>query len=312
MQEMAQNSDFPKSLSVKQAVLSTLAYFDLFEVPLTREELSDYLLFEKPEERALNLYLKDSSYVHKREGFLSFRWNAEFWKEWEEKQARTRAVFKKVARWRWLLQLCPFLRLVAVCNSVTIGDTRENSDIDLFVVAKPGRLFTARLGLTILTSLFGLRRHGNKIRERFCLSFYVTEEALDLSPIALPAYDLYLAVWAQSLEPVAGDYKVYEAFVEKNQSWLKAYFHAPARRKRHFRARTGWVKTANWILETVLNFDAVERWARRKQWSRALAKYQTLEDKSGTVISDSMLKFHDHDARLEIREEWRKRVEKLV
>lgn len=304
--------ELPEKMTVKQAILSTLAYFDLFEVPVTREELSEYLLFEKAEERALDLYLKDSSHVHKREGFLSFRWNPEFWDEWEAKQARTRAVFKKVARWRWLLQLCPFVRLVAVCNSVTIGDTRENSDIDLFVVAKPGRLFTARLGLTVLTSLFGLRRHGTKIRERFCLSFYVTEEALDVSAIALPSYDLYLAFWVQSLEPVAGAYATYERFVAENEAWLSSYFaHAP-KRKRHFRARRGVVKWAHRFLELLLDFDGVERWARSKQWSRALAKFQTLEDKSGTVISDSMLKFHDHDARLEIREEWRKKVEKMV
>ncbi len=304
--------ELPEKMTVKQAILSTLAYFDLFEVPLTREELSEYLLFEKAEERALDLYLKDSSVVHKREGFLSFRWNPEFWQEWEEKQARTRSAFKKVARWRWLLQLCPFVKLVAVCNSSTIGDTRENSDIDLFVVAKPGRLFTARLGLTLLTSMFGLRRHGSKVRGRFCLSFYVTEEAMDLSAIALPSYDIYLAFWAHSLEPVAGEYATYEAFVAHNERWLSSYFHLTPKRKRHFRARRGFIKFMHGFLELILNFDAVERWCRSKQWSRALAKFQTLEDKSGTLISDSMLKFHDHDARLEIREEWRKKVEKLV
>ncbi len=304
--------ELPEKMTVKQAVLATLAYFDLFEVPLTREELGEYLLFEKAEERALNLYLKDSSYVHKREGFLSFRWNPEFWQEWEEKQARTRSVFKKVARWRWLLQVCPFVRLVAVCNSSTIGDTRENSDIDLFVIAKPGRIFTARLGLTLLTSLFGLRRHGDKIKERFCLSFYVTEEATDLTQIALPSYDIYLAFWAQSLQPVAGSYSCYEDFVRTNENWLKSYFAHPPRHKRYFRPRKGFIKTLHSLLEFVLDFDAVERWARSKQWSRTLEKFQALEDKSGTVISDSMLKFHDHDARLEIREEWRKRVEKMV
>ena len=304
--------DFPEKLTVKQAVLSTLAYFDLYEVPMTREELTDYLLFVKPDERAIDLYLKDSSYVLTREGFLSFRWNPEFWQEWEEKQNRTRAMFKKVARWRWLFQLCPFVRLVGVCNSVTIGDTCKNSDIDLFVVAEPGRLFTARLALTVLTGLFGVRRHGRKVRERFCLSFYVTEEALDLSSLVLKPYDIYLAFWAQSLEPVAGDYFVYEDFVALNWPWLSAYFSAPIRRKRHFRARRGFMKTAHRLLEWLLDSDKVERWCRDKQWSRALAKYHALEDKSGTVISDSMLKFHDKDARREVRDEWRARVEKLA
>ena len=303
-------------ITVKQAVLSTLAYFELFEVPVSRAELADTLLFLEPEERALDLYLKDSSYVHIRDGQLSTRADEDFWNEWAVKQERARDYFKKVARWRWIFSLCPFVRLTCVCNSLPISDVREDSDIDVFVVTQPGHLFTSRLFLTVLTSLFGVRRHGRKVRARFCLSFYVTEEALDLSGLALrdsdgAVFDPYLAFWMRSLEPIAGSYAVYEQLLEKNRYWLSAYFKSDVKRKRYFRTRQGVLALAHRFFEWILRSDRVERWCREQQWGRALEKYQKLADKSGTVISDQMLKFHDHDARQEVREEWKRKVERM-
>lgn len=303
-------------LTIKQAVLSTLAYFELFAVAVTRAELKQALLFMKVEDRALDLYLKDSSYVHERDGELATCMDEAFWQEWRAKKDRTRAYFKKVARWRWIFSLCPFVKMVAVCNSLTIGDTRKNSDIDLFVIAQHGHLFTARFFLTALTSLFGVRRYGSKVKGRFCLSFYVTEEALNLSTIALrdstgEIFDPYLAFWLFYLEPVSGSYEVYEQLLESNQTWLSSYFHERALRKRYFRPRRGVILWAHRFLEWALGSASVECFCRNQQWSRALKKYHHLTDKRGTVISDSMLKFHDHDAREEIRREWRKRVEQF-
>ncbi len=305
------------SLPIQQAVLSTLAYFELFEVPLTRSELADYLLFLSPDDAELSLYLKDSSYVHERGGYFSSRTDEDFWQEWEDKKRRSQEFFKKVKRWNWLFSLCPFVRLVGVCNSLPISDVRENSDIDLFVVAKPGKLFTARLTLTILSSLFALRRHGKHVKGRFCLSFYVTEDALDLSPLALrdekeAIFDPYLAFWLRSLEPVAGDYLIYESLLKRNRDWLSPYFHREIKRKRYFRRPKKILEGVQSALEWLLKSNAVETWCREKQWGRALSKYQQLEDKSGTVISNQILKFHDHDARLGIRTAWQKKLERII
>lgn len=62
-----------------------------------------------------------------------------------------------------LLELFPQILLIALCNSRAMGETDENSDIDLFIIAKKGNLWTVRFIVTALTSMLGVRRsntHG--------------------------------------------------------------------------------------------------------------------------------------------------------
>lgn len=59
-----------------------------------------------------------------------------------------------------LLELFPQILLIALCNSRAMGEADENSDIDLFIIAKKGNLWTVRFIVTILTSILGVRRRN--------------------------------------------------------------------------------------------------------------------------------------------------------
>lgn len=297
--------------TVKQAVLSTLAYFDLFGVPLSRGEISEHLLWSDFDDDKIDIYLKESPLIHYHNGYFSLHREREFWDQWKTKQSLQKNYFKKVRRYQGWLALCPFIKLIAVCNTLPIGDVNEGSDIDLFVITQKNRLFLARWWLTALTSLLGIRRHGDKIRKRFCLSFYVSEDHLDLKDIALQPTDLYLAYWLKTMEPIAGDPTTYEALFTAN-GWLKNYFHTLIPKRRYFRKSGGFATTIRKILEWILNREKYELSTRNEQLKRIHEKSGMLVDRSGTVVSDTMLKFHDHDARGEITELWKKRVAEFL
>lgn len=299
-------------MNMKQAVLSTLAYFELFEVPLTRSELSEHLFVAEPDEEKITIYLKESPLIKLSEGYYSLSNDPAFYQKFFEKVQRTRQLWKKVRRWQWLFSICPFVKLVCVCNSLPIYAVDEGSDIDLLVVTEKNRLFLARLCLTILTSIFGVRRHGDKTEGRFCLSFYLSEEAFDFKKLAQKPYDIYLAYWLKTLEPIAGDYSIYEKILEENRTWLDEYFRTVAPHRRYFRKTTpGQSKIKN-LLEKFLNKDEWETKTREKQIRRAKDKFYSLKDRSGTVINDKMLKFHDQDRRADIRKEWVKLLNELL
>jgi len=59
-----------------------------------------------------------------------------------------------------LLELFPQILLVALCNSRAMGEADANSDIDLFIIAKKGNLWTVRFIVTALTSMLGVRRRN--------------------------------------------------------------------------------------------------------------------------------------------------------
>ncbi|MBI2634689.1 hypothetical protein HYW82_03420 [Candidatus Peregrinibacteria bacterium] len=130
-------------------------------------------------------------------------------------------LWKRVWRYCRFLRFVPFLRMVAVCNNLAFGRVRAASDIDLFIVAREGHLFTVRIFVTAILHIFGVRRHGEKIAGRFCLSFFVDDSALDLSTIAIEK-DIYLAYWVKNLVPIIDD-GVYGEFLRKNE-WVDGYF----------------------------------------------------------------------------------------
>jgi len=297
---------------MKQAVLGTLVYFHLFEVPLTRSEISEHLFFAEPDEEKISIYLKESPLVQLVEGYYSLSKEPDFHAKFFEKVQRARRLWKKIRRWQWIFSICPFVKLVCVCNSLPIYAASEDSDIDLLVVTKKNRLFLARLCLTILTGLFGVRRHGNKIKDRFCLSFYVSEDHLNFKDLALEPYDIYLAFWIKTLEPIAGDYRIYEKIFEDNHVWLDEYFKTLTLHRRYFRKSSGFQGKVKNFFEKYLNRDDWEEKSKQKQIRRAKEKYYGLKDRSGTVISETVLKFHDYDRRKEIRKDWVTLLDQLL
>jgi len=299
----------PKNPTVRESVLGTLAYFDLFGIPLTESDIADHLLFQMPDREKIAIYLRESPLVTKKDGYLSLSKDPEFFAEFARKKARAAKYWKRIRHFQWLFNMCPFVKLIAVCNSLPIEDIHENSDIDLLIITERDRLFTARLFLTFFSSLLGLRRHGLKIKKRFCLSFYLTEDNLNLEEIAQKPYDIYLAYWLKTLEPICGDYATYERLIKENMGWLKDYFPAVIPMRRHFRKRHSHIKL---LLEKLFGSSRFEYKQKNYQLARSKEKYTALKDKTGTIISEKMLKFHDNDVRALVRKNWAERVNRLL
>lgn len=281
------SQDSPPSL------LATLAFLDLFKVPLEQSKREQLELTSRFQCRPRTII--------ERDGALSFHAEDAFWKKWKARKQRQSVLLQKARRWAWLFALCPFVRFAAVCNSVAIGDVEEDSDIDLFIITKARRLFLTRLLLTGLTQIFGIRRHGKKIQGRFCLSFYATEDALNLDLIALKPQDIYLAFWFRTLIPLTGSLLTYAEFMEANAQWLSRYFKGVAPNNAPFHS----IQYFQNSMEALLDWHFLEAWAKGLQWKRMQKKCRALKDSSGTVLSDQMLKFHDEDQRQPILEEWR-------
>lgn len=165
-----------------------------------------------------------------------------------------------------------------------MGDVNEDSDIDLFVVVKNGRLFTARFFLTGLLHLLGVRRHGRKIAGRFCLSFFIDDSDLCLKKIAIKD-DYYLMYWCHTMIPFI-DRGIIEKFETAN-GWVSGL---KLRRDCLFLDKKPWFE---WI--------SIENLLKKWQLRRAIHKMNRLQRPHGVIINDHMLKFHDVDKREKLR-----------
>lgn len=291
---------FPLS-SLHDRCLATLAYFDLFDYPLTLEELERYFLGEQPSRKELADFLKTQGHrIQQQDGYYFFNGRDHIVMTREEREKISKNYWKK-ARWILpLIQMIPFVRMTGVCNSLAFNNASAESDIDLFIVAQTGRLFIVRFYTIFLFGLLGVRRHGNKIAGRFCLSFYVDENALNLENIQSGKDDIYLPYWVLTMQPLYGR-KTYEKFVQEN-AWISGYFGRTLSLVRDF-WRPSAFRAVGWLKEIFLKGawgDNIEKKLRKIQLSRHERHLSGLPLKASIVVSDHMLKFHNIDRRSEI------------
>lgn len=296
-------------MNLKHSILKTIAFFDLFEFPLTAEEIEEYL------------YQWDRS-IHIKEikGTLEEMEGIEHIHDFYVLKGRARLVDVRKTRkfiaekfWNRTRQYCqyivkiPFVQMVAVCNNLAYDNPTGQSDIDLFIVIKSGRMWTSRLWITLVMQFFGVRRYGEKVAGRFCLSFFVTPEKLNMESLLLRPEDPYLAYWTKLLHPIYGK-AVYQKFMEENQMWLKSEygmsFPEVDEKRFPFEQKSRWKNFWEWVLGGRLG-EMIEGLLKKTFKKRTLKKASKLKADASVVISDEMLKFHNLDRRQEYFEKWK-------
>lgn len=112
----------------------------------------------------------------------------------------------------------PFVRGIALAGSQALGQQRPTSDIDLLIITDPNRMWTARTLLSAWFHLWGVRRHGKKIANRFCLNHYLA------NPREVDAErNLYKAMEYTKLRPVVGAAEI-RKFQHANELWIRQFF----------------------------------------------------------------------------------------
>lgn len=199
--------------SLEQSILSTLVYFDIFEYPLTLLEIHRLLLRVEESGQRPNYTLGEVRAAlfesEKLKSVISFK-NGWFYLRGQEHKVRTRAQrliislpkFRRAKKVSRLLAWVPFVRFIAVCNSLSYSNARQESDIDLFIIAKKGGTWWARLISLLILKLLRLRPGQGGVRDKICLSFFVDSEHLNLETIKMGEADVYLPIWLATLYPL--------------------------------------------------------------------------------------------------------------
>ncbi|MBI2990350.1 MAG: hypothetical protein HYY51_04190 [Candidatus Magasanikbacteria bacterium] len=305
---------------LRVSILKTLAFFDIFDYPLTSQELHtwlwsyedfiverDFLKFLDSLKQNGELELVSGYVVLPGRGAIVHIRQQKIWLL-EKKMEIARKGIRKL---RWV----PFVRAVFVCNTLAFAWPKKDSDIDVFIVTKAGRLWISRFLVSCILSLFGLRRGKTKIQDKLCLSFYVTDNALDISDLVLEEADIYLVYWLARLLPVYDPSQVYSQIMDANV-WIKKYL---SQASFGYRVAPGWIvpeakaqKRARHFFEVMWegkygNF--LEDQARSLQRAKMSRNTNSVQNEPDTrvVINDSRLKFHENDRRAQFKSAWEAR-----
>ncbi|MFA7653892.1 MAG: hypothetical protein WCX97_02510 [Candidatus Magasanikbacteria bacterium] len=302
---------------MQDAVIKTLIYFDLFDYPLTKEELFKFCwkfrIEDKEKLNACLISLVDNGkiifknsffFLPGRENLIAIRQRLVVYSELKLRRARLAAK---------LICHVPFLRAIFVCNSVSAEQAKSDSDIDFFIITAPNRVWLVRFFTNIILRLFGLRTYGQKRANRVCLSFYLDEAHLDFLPWRLLPDDIYLAYWLCQLLPIYNTDDYYRKIWAAN-SWARDLVPNVKLDDYLFMVENGrigkWWKNL-WQKMWAGDYgDLLEKQAKILQWQRlksSLKDAAACAD-SAVIIKDGTIKLHENDRREAYQQKWLTRI----
>jgi len=212
--------------NIEKSILTSVVLADVFGMPLSVN--CDSIVNRKGTAcRVLTIIEKSEALrnkIHVKDGFFYLEQNVLLQQEIHEKTGLKK--WKIVKKFVKFFRCIPFIQEIFVSGSLARGNTVEDSDIDLLVITKHGRIWTARMFIYLITFVTGKHRHGKKslsrrmtgIKNRFCLNHFISDKNLEIKHQSLYNAETYL-----HLVPILGNRDVIDNFRKANQ-WVKKYF----------------------------------------------------------------------------------------
>jgi len=286
-------------------ILYTLLYSDIFDYPLTREELWHYLLFlpqgnKNPIPQNLDFLLKKlNKYIQYNNGFfyLSGRDSIVQSRKRREKISKEKLIVaQKIAK---ILSFIPSVLFIGISGSLSMGNAKKDDDIDFFVICKRKSIWTTRLIMVFLLDILGVRRTRGKRRytNKICLNMLVTEEKLKIS---IEKQNVYSAHEVVQLQPLFERENTHIKFLQANK-WVVKYLPNALFNNNQEKAIKSMLNEFIYLL--ICN-SVFEFFSKRVQlWY--MKKHKTTE-----TISDNLLAFHPYNHESWIVAEFYKRIKK--
>lgn len=212
-----------------------IVFFDLFDYVLTdfeiwrllsvKCELSQVVemlenLEKFPQTSPGPLLGKERELVENKNGFYFLAGREENIRVRLSRYNFTDRKFKRALLIARLLKFIPWVKLIAVVNLYGAHNLKDDSDIDLFIITEKNRLWISRWFCVGLIKLLRLRPDLAKgiYRDKICLSFFISQAALDLDQVRLED-DICFAYWLAGLTSIYDAGGVYQELIKANR-WL--------------------------------------------------------------------------------------------
>jgi hypothetical protein len=242
-------------MELRSSILKTLAYFDLFNYPLSLEDIRRFLDVEADEvviETEVRSLLHQAR-VYRTGPYYSLQDNPALADRRQKGEVHADELLLIAARNAKLLYQFPFVRGVCISGSLSKRCADERADIDYFIITRANRLWIARTLMHLFKKLSYLRGH----QHRFCMNYYIDEEALEIKE-----KNIFTATELLTLMPICGNGAL-DQFFEAN-SWTSLYL--PHYRARHW-VDKGYHRTSllKRLLEALFNNRLGDRFEKKLQ-----------------------------------------------
>jgi hypothetical protein len=297
---------------LEQAVFRTLAWFSLFEYPVTVFEIWKWLFSP---DRTYDLVevcrvVEESSWlcdrIQTKQGFVSLAGASmtDLVCVRQERFLDSVRKFKALRRAAYWFQFLPGVRAVGAANTMAWWHTTADSDIDLYIVTKPKFIWSTRLFLVTPFRLLGKRPHtSDEVQDPFCFSFFNSSDNLLLEDLQIE-HDYYLAFWTKSIVPVVDKDDVFARHFQENR-WAHTQLPHARLRAVHHQHQPRPVRAlpfqSRW-------FEWVARPVQKRLFPDEIRELANKDTR--VVVTDQMLKLYPTDRREQYRNAFDEILEK--
>src|SRR5882724_90744 len=216
----------------KEAILTTLLYSDIFDFPLTKEELWRFLISErkigKEEfERELKRLSKkkeiknQESRIMEYQGYYCFLGRESFIKTRIRNLPEVEKKLALAEKTAYYLSHIPTIAFIGLSGGLAVEQAEKHDDIDFFIITKKKTLFLTRFLIFLLLEWMQIRRkRGSKQAEnKICVNFLLDERELFWPQ---EKHDLYIAHEIVQMRPLFERQQLYKKFLKSNL-WVSTF-----------------------------------------------------------------------------------------
>lgn len=278
--------------SIDNAILDTLLYSDIFDYPLTRDELWRYLVFPKVPKSLFEKAVTGYIFWEEHEDYICIKGRGSIISLRKKRSQISKSKLLLAQKASRILSSIPSVLLIGVSGSLALSNADRDDDIDFFIITASGMFWSTRLFCLLLLHIFGMRRkyHERISPDAICINMIVSEDQMVFDQ---ERRDLYTAREIMQLLPIFSRDKTYEHFLEAN-SWTKKILPNADKRNSWLFVKADKVF---WSYGLLL-FEPFARWSQR--WF--MKKHQTNEE-----VTDGFAAFHPHDYRHQVMREYETR-----
>jgi hypothetical protein len=202
-------------MQLRSGILKVFAYFDIFNYPLS---LEDVLFFrdseteDYPVRKELEALVEEGC-LFRTGPFFALRNDPTLAEKRTESRQRADVLLPIAEKNARFLFQFPFVRAVFISGSLSKRCAAAKEDVDYFIVTSTNRLWLARTLMHLFKKLTYLRGR----QDRYCMNYYVDEEALEIRE-----KNIFTATELITLIPASGNGGI-DSFFQAND-WTTRFY----------------------------------------------------------------------------------------
>ena len=192
---------------VTEAILSTVAYNDLFGYPPDAGEIWRYLHGVRAplaEVAAQLQRLAGEDRLIAGEGCYALPGRAHYFAQRAARARVAEELWRRARRYAAVLASLPTVRMVSITGSLAVNNTEHDADIDFMLLVEGGTLWRTRAAAMVL------QRIERRLTDTLCINYLRSDRALEL-----PQKSLYVAHELLQTVPLYGE-DAYREFLAAN------------------------------------------------------------------------------------------------